>query len=90
MNIPNFKPSPVGETKIELKIEPKIENQCGGERLAETAVPWMPAEIAAASAIILAKNMLELRRPGESLEEMAERMKCCVLNMMREMQRHAE
>lgn len=86
MNIPNFKPSPVGETKI----EPMIEAKCGGERLAETAVPWMPAEIAAASAVVLAKNMLKLRRPGESLEEMAERMKCCVLNRMREMQRHAE
>lgn len=86
MNIPNFKPSPVGEAKI----EPKIEIQCDEERLAETAVPWMPAEIAAASAVILAKNMLKLKRPGESLEEMAERMKCCVLNMMREMQDRAE
>jgi hypothetical protein len=86
MNIPNFKPFPVGEAKI----EPKIEDQCGGERLAETAVPWMPAEIAAASAVILAKNMLKLKRPGESLEEMADRIKSCLLTMMREMQEREE
>lgn len=90
MNIPSFKPFPSCETKIEKKIEKKIEIQCDEERLVEKEVPWLPVEVAAASAVVLAKNLLKLRRPGESLEEIAERAKVCLLNTMRSMQDLAE
>ena len=86
MNIPNFKPFPSCETKIETKKEKKIEIQCDEERLVEKEVPWSPVEAAAAFAVLLAKILLKLRRPGESLEEIAERAKVCLLNTMRAMQ----
>jgi hypothetical protein len=86
MNIPNFKPFPSCETKVEKKME----IQCDEERLAEKWLPWLPVEMAAVSAVVLAKNLLRLRRPGESLEEIAERAKVCLLNTMRAMRDRAE